>query len=218
METRVSTVSKVVSLIKGSLFFICFYASTKYAANPLVAALSSPYSNLRFLYFTHISLYTTLLTFAVGFIYRTKRKLFKLYNVLIPLSFTLEFLVTFTFWAIYYHDPCLIKGRIARLPQYQTPVLTELGQHLFPFILIILEQIDVHIQRSRVHTPLIVFFCAIWYTVISIVAKYKNGVYPYPFMKNIRDEKLRLALLSLFIISAFTIQKIYILIKTRKNK
>ncbi|ELA42210.1 uncharacterized protein VICG_00853 [Vittaforma corneae ATCC 50505] len=99
-DDRLSKIKKrMIFMTKVILFIICCYAVTPYSNNPKQREYKHTYSDLKFLYFTNQSLYFTVLTVAVGFIYRLKPRLFKLYNTLLPVALTFEIVVTGVFWS-----------------------------------------------------------------------------------------------------------------------
>ncbi|ELA42518.1 uncharacterized protein VICG_00270, partial [Vittaforma corneae ATCC 50505] len=152
-DDRLSKIKKrMIFMTKVILFIICCYAVTPYSNNPKQREYKHTYSDLKFLYFTNQSLYFTVLTVAVGFIYRLKPRLFEFYNTLLPVALTFEIVVTGVFWSLYFVDKKLIVNTNFLKPGYETPILTELGLHLFPLILLILDQVDVKLRQTRLQS------------------------------------------------------------------
>ena len=206
----------VSGLTELGLFGACFYSATPYSTNEKYAKIRHPYSDLDFLYFTNISLYLTLLTVVIGIIYRYKKSFSSIYNVLLPMALSLEIIVTIMFWSLYMIDPALIKNKNSLLPGYETPIITELGQHLFPVILLSINQRQMKIIYHKFQTLAFITLLIIWYTVVTIIA-HQRGKYIYRFMSEIKNDQTRFALFCLFIAIAYLIHRTYIKIKARSS-
>lgn len=202
--------------VKILLFSICCYVITPYSDNPKQKEHEHSYSDLGFLYFTNQSLYFTVLTVAIGFIYNFNSKLFELYNTLLPISLTFEIVVTGLFWGLYFIDKKLIVNANFLKPGYETPILTELGLHLFPLILLILDQIDVELRRTKLQSLFMTCYLILWSGLIIILGNIREK-YMYPFMNLFTSEILRLTCFLISILIFNIIYRLYIGYKTKKR-
>lgn len=215
MHLTTSKTKRFLGVLEWSLFGLCFYTATPYAKNPKLEAYPHLYSDLKHLYFTNISLYLTLITVVIGGICKYRRKFSHLYNILLPMSFTLEIVVTSVFWGLYLINPELIKNKLSLEPGFETPIIEEIGTHLFPPFLLFLNQLDMIVIYHKMQSIAIISFCITWYGIISIVA-HQRGKYIYPFMNKITNDALRFGLFCLALPLVYFIHRLYIQLKIKK--
>lgn len=164
-------------LVKITLFIICCYATTSYSENPNMKDHKHKYSNHKYLYLTHQSLYMTLATIFISilisiFIYTSSYnttshspttidsdswmyKLYKLYYVILPIAISFEVFVTFSFWSLYLYDKSLVVNFKALIKGNETPIITEFGHHLFPFLIILVDHFTRYEHIEVVYTDTI---------------------------------------------------------------
>ncbi|KAM0681514.1 hypothetical protein GINT2_000026 [Glugoides intestinalis] len=172
---------KLISISKFLLYIICLYSTTKYSKNPKQLEHTHMYSDIEVLYMTNLSLYLTILLVSVGFIKYKSQYLSNIYTTIFPAIFTAEMIVTAGFWTLYFVAPKSLVNKKFLLDEYKTPLLTELGIHLFPFILLFLEQYKVSIPNSKASRLFLLFFFTAWITIVVIFGE-NRGKYLYPFM------------------------------------
>lgn len=200
----------LLKLLKFGLFVLCIYSVTRFGENPNQRECCHMYSGFYYLYFTFQNVYLATFTAILGFVYRhssekIRKTVFSAYNTVLPVSTVLSFGVTVVFWSLFFYDKKLIIFWKYTEPGYETYMLTELGQHLFPLLLLFLEQIDIKITQ----TPYQVYFMMLYLITYGIVIKIfamNLGKYIYPGLRFIGNNSL----LGAFFI--FTIMMIYYMI------
>jgi hypothetical protein len=208
--------------LKALLFCLVLYALSPYSHNPKQDLFIHSYSDCQWLYFTILSVYLTLLTVSIGFIFRLTKvyfiqynsKIFSFYNNLLPMAITFEIIVTITFWSLYLIDPELIVNKNNLIPGNETPFLEEMGKHAVPIILLLLDQMDVKVIYSSYQNIIQLGFGLIYYGVITVFAK-RKGTYLYPFLNLINGEFLRFILFCCFLPLIYGINQIYMRIKLK---
>lgn len=203
-----------IDTTKIGLFLACLYSTTPYSANPKQKAIEHLYSDIKWLYFTNVALYLTIATVVVGAVYRYREDIFPVYNVMLPMAISFEVIVTIMFWGLYSIDPKLIVNKNSLIPGNETPWIQELGLHLFPLILLIVDQIGVRIVYHKMQTVTQMSALLLWYLVVNIVA-HRRGKFIYPFMNIIDNNIYRFILMCIFMPCAYGIHKSYMAIKTR---
>lgn len=176
------TIHSVVNTAKALLFFVCLYSATPYSKNPRQEEHQFAYSNLKFLFMTNQGLYITLCVVAIGFIYRITGRFSRIYNTLLPVATVIETLITSAFWILYFSNKKAIINKKFLEPGYETPLLTELGVHLFPFILLLLDQYNLYIVSSFRQHLMIGWHFLTWFSIVMNV-QYTLKKPIYPFMK-----------------------------------
>lgn len=213
---------KLLITVKTLLLSTCLYTLTPYSKNPKQLTCVHNYSNLEFLYFTNQSLYFTCFTVPVGLLCRyfthmdRKSHLFTLYNLLLPISLTFEIVVTGLFWCLYFIKKELIVNKRFLQPGFETPLLTELGIHLFPLVLLVIDQLDVPLTKTKGQTIFILSYLTVW-SIAVIIAGEMKGKYLYGFMElfGVTPNKIAgfIAAIGIF----YSIYSFYINYKTKKQ-
>lgn len=147
----------------------------------------------RFIYLTSLSLYLTITSAILGYLtrilgYLTNLKSVKMlalvYRELLALSFSLEGIVTMMFWTLYSINPGFVRSKKLHSQGIRISLLTELSQHLFPLLLLLVCQAQTVIKKTRRCLYFLFafgtgYFLNIWF--FSTI----NGRWPYPFMNKI---------------------------------
>jgi hypothetical protein len=203
-------------LIKVSLFIICCYCCTDYSNNPKQLEYIHTYSDVKFLYFTNQSLYFTVFTLIISFIDSYRLHISEIYNILLPISITLETIVTAMFWSLYFIDRKLIVNKNFLRAGYETPLLTELGVHLFPLILLIIDQIGKRFEKSKARSMFLSFYLILWGGIIVVLGN-KRGKYLYPFMNLLPGDFVRIPVFIAVFFLFHWICKCYVKLKTKHS-
>ncbi|ADM11239.1 uncharacterized protein Eint_030950 [Encephalitozoon intestinalis ATCC 50506] len=171
-------------ILKVTLLGFCVYGTLDYALPEQVVQSINRTSGGKFVYLTVLSLYLTIITTVIGYLTRTKvgKSLETTYKDLLALSFSLEGIVTLLFWILYFINPTLLKSRKLYSEGIQESLLTELSQHLFPLLLLLICQIDVRLKKRKrcisfVFGFGILYFLETWYFYTV------DGKWPYPIFK-----------------------------------
>lgn len=209
---------KFLNLVtKLILFLISLYSVTPYVRNVNQLNYIHLYSNMEWLYFTHISLYLSLFTVTVGFIHRFYKNLFPLYNTLIPIAMSFEFIVTFTFWILYAIDPALILNKFSLIPGNENPFIQELGQHLFPLVLLVVDQVGIDVKSTWFLFPLQILLLLVWLLVIKMVGDVK-GKFIYPWMNKPMPPLQKMLLGIGFALAVYCSNSVYFALKEKSTK
>lgn len=212
-------IEAAVAAVKVILLAIIIYSATSYAENPnqLAIKIQRGVVDTKFLFWTHQSLLATVITVSLGFIRRLTRNRWvgKVYFTLLPIAFTMELVVVCMFWPLYFLKPELIISRQFLQPYYKTYLLTELGQHLFPFVLITLDQWGVIIRKHVLQTFLQIAHFSVWAAFVFASGS-KRGRYIYPFLNKITS--LGGIIFTFFLVCTLmcTVLRIYLKIKDKK--
>lgn len=182
-RSRLSSSHKtyILNTLRIILSTICLYSLTPWAENQNMLKHRHTYSNLKMLYFTNQSACLSLIAVGFGFIYRYKSKYFQIYNTILPTAIAFETFLVSIFWPLYFKIPSAVMNKKATMPGFETPILTELGLHLFPFILLIVDQIDFKIKRTRVQSVYLITHLASWISII-VSLRLVKGKFMYPIM------------------------------------
>jgi len=211
-----------LKLLKFALFVVCIYSVTRFGENPNQRECCHMYSGLYYLYFTFQNVYLAIFTAILGFIYRnsgekSKKTVFSAYNTVLPVSIVLSFGVTIVFWSLFFYNKKLIIFWKYTEPGYETYMLTELGQHLFPLLLLLLEQIDIKITQ----TPYQVYFMMLYLIAYGIAIKIFEmnlGKYIYPGLKFIGNNSFfGASFLFAIMMIYYMIYRLFISLKTKRR-
>lgn len=179
------------------LLLLCIYGATDFSINPKQKENKDVYYDLRFFYFTNISLYCTIITSIISIIHRSSARLSGLLHFMLSTSPIFNSVTASTFWTLYFIDKKMIVSKKSLEPGCETYILTELSIHLFPIILSFLEQIDVRLTKSNAYYGLfaiiVVLYATLTYILNAIVGKFL-----YPFLENISTPKRMLFFITIF--------------------
>lgn len=174
------------------------------------------YSDIEALYMTNMGLYLSIFAVSIGFIKQRSTNLAKIYTSILPTVFTIEFGVTTVFWTFYAIDPKFLVNRKFLLEGYQTPLLTELGIHLFPFILLFIDQYNVPMPNDKKQRAFLLIFFTSWITTVVILGETK-GKYLYPFMNKFSNGFPKILYFYASIPVFYLIGTTYLRLKTREK-
>lgn len=142
-------------------------------------------SKNEYFYFTNLGLFLTITCVVIGLIksfFAQNNILKKFYSFLIPISIVLEICVTIVFWLIFFIDPKLVKEDYCNLDGKIDlySYFSEFPKHLFPLIILILEQSGIVFKRDLNHRIFFIVF-SICYCSFSefLIRKHKNYLYPF---------------------------------------
>lgn len=198
------------------LLSLCIYAATDYSVNPRQKEFKYPYPFLKYLFFTNISLYYTIVASVTGIIYRSTGLFRSAFHQMMWTSPIFNSITTSTFWILYFYKKEYIVDKNHLIPGYETYLLTELSLHLFPLILSYLEQVDIKLRKSRIHysvfAVIIMAYCGVVHIDYCI-----RGLFLYTFLN-----KMNIALRAAFFIGMFgccaLFYNILMLVNRRCNK
>lgn len=202
--------------VKALLLLVCLYSSTALAENKMQRLVQHSYSSYPYVYFTTQTLYLSLLTSALGAMYRISRKsrswarsvLFGLLNTVMPVTLSLEVITTGVFWPLYFYNKKLVIHPRYTDPGYETPVLTELGKHLFPLAMLLLEQADIPLEKTIYQSLFLVGYLLSYYALVTVFAM-KTGKYLYPFLNAMGSEVFRAAFFTCILATGYSVYFYY---------
>lgn len=174
----------VTSLARSFLIVTSVFSLFDYLENPKALKMGSTYSNYKYLLFTKISLFITIVAAVSGIINRLTGNYHFVKNFLLPISFTFEFIVTSVYWTLFVIDKRLIVDKESLVPGNETPLISQLASHIFPLILSCIEYIDFDLKPQWHHLIFFIFFGIFYYTLVTIYASL-FGKYVYPFLDHL---------------------------------
>lgn len=174
----------ITSLTRSFLILTSIFSLFDYVENPNTIKSTSEYANYKYLLFTKISLFLTIVSAISGIITRLTGSFYFVRNFFLPISFTFEFIVTFIYWFLFLLDKKLIVDKETLKPGNETPVLSRLSSHVFPLLLSCIEYTDFTLKPCDYHLMFFVLFAVIYYVFVTIYAVY-FGKYIYPFLDNL---------------------------------
>jgi hypothetical protein len=242
-------------ICKFILTLMIIYSLTGYAANINQKTPENVFFNHKYVFFTNITAFTSVITIFSGYLISyLKRKdknednvskvyyylykfetfilngLYKIYtptlkqkqsfleklelfyNTLLPVILSLEVIVTSFFWYSYFFNQSLIYSPFIQKPENRTYLFTEIGLHLCPFLILLLEQINWRVVKTDSQVGLLVAFLSVYGIFLKLVS-YFFEKYPYPFIKRLPSDYFRIFGLGVFICVALLIYKSYMHIK-----
>lgn len=171
-------------MLRFILLVICIYSCTRFAQNPNQSSLPHMYTDYHYAMFTNVVAYSTIFVSLTGIIYRTKGAMRNIYNTILPVILSFELFITVIFWLCFFIYPSVIAYPKYLKAPYKTPLLTELGVHLFPFCLLYLEQLSFRIVKSRFHNFFLFGFLALYLMMICCF-RLILGKFPYPILNKL---------------------------------
>lgn len=184
----------IFNVVKAALFLVCIYSITRFGENPNQRQFTHLYTNYYFFYFTFQNVYLALIVAILGLLLRTtsgkiKERVFQIYNAITPVAIAFSIAVTLGFWTMYFVNKRMVIYYKFTLPGNETYLLTELGQHLFPIILLLLEQYDVKLVKSSSQIIFMTLYLIYYCSAVEIL-KMKLGKYIYPGLKVFSENHL----------------------------
>lgn len=142
-----------------------------------------PYTKNEFLHFTSISLFYTIFCVFVGLVKDWNPVLDQLHKFILPTSIVLEMMVTLLFWSLFLTNPSLVKCASFRGARDIVPYYSnEFPKHLFPLIILLMEQSGMDLRRAWKHRIFLIFF-SIAYFVLAEALIICESNYLYPFLR-----------------------------------
>lgn len=213
----------IIGIIKFTLMVICVYSVTRFAENPLQRQYKHAYYDYYYLYFTYQTVYMSIFTYVLGLIcnsksfFSNKKPFLQTHQMILPNILALEALKTILFWVCFFCDKRLIIYKKYIDNPYKTPILTELGQHLFSFVLVSLEAMTCTIRKSLSQLIFLISYL-LFYFFMTIIYKEILGSYLYPLLKQLQNDfNVFLFFASLGLITFFASNQ-YLNYKTRFEK
>lgn len=207
---------------RTALFLVCLYSATPFAQNKMQRLVRHLYSDYHYLYFTNQTLYLSLLTSVLCTAYRLLRKsrlkaiALLVINTMLPVILSLETIKTCLFWSLYFYNKKLVIYPKYTLPGYETPLLTELGMHLFPLFMLLLEQADMPLERTVCQPMLLVSYVLFYYALITAFAA-RTGKYLYLFLDVMSSEVLRVAFFAGSLAAGYAVYLCYMRCKRKQQ-
>lgn len=203
-------------ITKAILFAIIMMYMLGMLENPEVEKYKDPNSKIEYVKFTNIACVATILAFNLGLVYRKYKVLFSVYNLLIQVALSFEFLTTVIFWVLYFLNRPLIVSPEALVEGCETPIIANLGSHLFPLILMLLDQCDIKLVIDRSADLVFLIFIIGYYTTSKIWASL-TGKHIYGFL-DVQSELGRIITFLLIFAGVELFHHSFVMIRTRYNK
>ncbi|KAF7682642.1 hypothetical protein TCON_2134 [Astathelohania contejeani] len=177
--------------------FLCMYAGSEWSMpKEMIKALEeAKIGRLQFL--TIIGLYFTILTLFQGLIInilykntrtqsRINRALNNIYSFSMSIVLPLEMIITVFFWILNFINPKLLFHEDMYKRNIHVSAFTNLCLHLFPLILLLLNLLEIDINRCYLHKIVLIKCSLIYYIWIFFVAR-ENKRWPYAFMDKLTN-------------------------------
>lgn len=183
--TRERYFSATREVFKGVLFVLCIYGTTDYAQAKENVDLSNRLAGRNHIYFTHLSLYMTIVTLLLSYLVKHFgiSSMREIYRDTLSITMPIECLVTTIFWILNCIDPTLLKNRELYLAGVRTPLISELSLHLLPLVLLLSDQIGVKVYERKRHYWMFVSISSIYFLTIYYF-HLLNKCWVYPFLDN----------------------------------
>ncbi|AFM97993.1 hypothetical protein EHEL_030960 [Encephalitozoon hellem ATCC 50504] len=174
------TLKEVLKLL---LLGLCVYAAMDCSHTSAVLGAASAFTAGKFIYFTFISLYLTIISTVLGYIVKTKagKKLEAVYKDMLAVAFSLEGIVTVLFWSLYVTDRKLLLGK--SVMNDSDSLFIEMSSHLFPIVLLLISQAEVRLRKER-RCIYFIFGSGILYLLEITYFHKKDNKWPYPIFKD----------------------------------
>lgn len=173
----------IISLIRSFLIVTSVFSLFDYIDNPKSIS-NIEYNNFKYLLFTKISLFLTVMASISGIINRLTGNYHFIKDFFLPISFSFEFIVTLVYWILYLINKKLIVDSNTLIPGNETTLLSRLSSHIFPMILVCLEYIDFSPNKNEYHIIFFGIFGILYYILVTVYALW-FGKYIYPFLDNL---------------------------------
>lgn len=207
---RTRHLSTTREIFKSILFLMCIYGTTDYAQAQENVDLSNKLAGRNHIYFTHLSLYMTIMTLFLSYLVKHFgiSSVMEIYRDSLSVTLPMEGLVTTMFWVLNIIDPTLLKNRDLYLAGVRTPVMGELSIHLLPLILLLADQVGVGIHERRRHYWMFGFFSVLYFMTIYYCQKL-NRCWAYPFLDEM-PMVMRVGLFGLLTLLVIAYYKIFL--------
>lgn len=179
-HSRTSTI--LLHILRLVLLAICIYSCTRFAQNPNQSLPGNTHRFTDYYYamLTNVTAYSTILVVLAGFVYRATGAMRGIYNTALPVILSLEFLVVMIFWPCFFIFPQGIVYFKYLDQACKTPLLTELGVHMIPFLLLFLEQLRHNVIENRHQKPFLFTFLGLYIMMICYL-RYISGPGKFPY-------------------------------------
>jgi len=171
------------TIIKLLLLGCLIYGCLPFSVNPNQRASARLFDYLEYFYFTNIALYATIIIITLGMVARYTRKFVSVYERSLSLVASANMITSFVFWTLYFINKSLIVGEKALEPGCETYLLTELSIHLFPLILVLVEQLDLSLHHKANNIYFFILF-NILFMIDNQVFKILTGKNLYGFLNH----------------------------------
>lgn len=142
-----------------------------------------PYTKNEFLHFTNISLIYTIFCVFIGLIKDWSPAFNQLYKFILPTSIVLEMMVTLLFWSLFLINPGLVKCTSFRHDGSILSYSGEFPKHLFPLVILLMEQCGMDLRKAWEHRIFLIFF-SIAYFILAETLIIRESNYLYPFLRH----------------------------------
>ncbi|KAG5859364.1 FAR-17a/AIG1-like protein [Encephalitozoon hellem] len=170
-------------VLKGALLIFCVYGGTDYSQPREWIDFVNKLAGGSHIYITQIGLYMTVITLLLSYCVKHMGALaFKeVYRDFISVTLPMEALVTTVFWTLNFINPTLLKNREFYMAGIRTPLICEVSLHLFPFLVLLIDQVGVDIYEKKRHYLFFGIFGIVYFIVIHHFQKL-NDYWVYPFL------------------------------------
>ncbi|KAI5147999.1 hypothetical protein ENBRE01_0059 [Enteropsectra breve] len=162
---------KLVLITMSSLSFITTMSTATYS-NDLGVMLKE------YFFFTNIALCYTILVVALGLVGMMWKQTQRIYRFTLSTAIVLEIMVTITFWILYLIDP----KHVIEDHDSNSRLIGEFPKHVFPLVILLIEQRGISLAKSGYHRLFIVVFVTIYYLLSELYLHISSG-FLYPFFK-----------------------------------
>lgn len=180
-EFRYLSASK--EILKGVLLIFCVYGTTDYSQPKEWVDFVNKLAGGSHIYITQLSLYMTIITLVLSYCVKHMgvSSIKEIYRDFLSITLPMEGLVTTVFWTLNSIDPTLLKNKELYMAGVRTPLICEVSLHLFPFLVLLLDQVEVNIYEKKRHYWFFGIFGSIYFIVIHHFQRL-NDYWVYPFL------------------------------------
>lgn len=187
--------------VRSFLIVTSVFSLFDFLENPRAMAIKDLYSSHKYILFTKISLFLTLMSALSGIIHRLTGNYSFMRDFLLPISFTFEFIVTSVYWTLFVIDKRLIINSESLKSGLETPMISMLASHIFPMVLSCIEHLDFTSRVNSYHMIFFAIFAILYYMVVTAYASY-FGKYIYPFLDKLNGWQKMLFFVGIFIVGS----------------
>ncbi|ADM11238.1 uncharacterized protein Eint_030940 [Encephalitozoon intestinalis ATCC 50506] len=197
-------------IFKIILFVLCIYGATDYSQPKEWVKFIDKLAGRSHIYITQISLYMTIMTLSLSYCVKHfgASRIKEVYRDFLSITLPLEGLVTTVFWTLNAIDPTLLKNKDLYMAGVRTPLISEMSIHLFPFILLLIDQVGVNIYGARRHYWTFAIFGFVYFMVIHYFQRLNNS-WVYPFL-GYMSISMRMALVAAATLLVFAYYKLFL--------
>lgn len=137
-----------------------------------------------YLHFTNISLYYTIFCVVVGLLHSSGLIKTSVRNFFMVTALVLEAMVTVLFWCLFFLNPRLVCHKYSEGKSLIAKYMKECPKHLCPFVVMLIEQYGIPLEKKKVHRLFLLQFCIGYYLVAELYFKLKKD-HLYPFLDSL---------------------------------